>query len=151
MDRALDLFTPTQRDQIKEAIRKAEEKTSGEIRLHLENHVLIDVLDRAAYVFEQLQMHKTTNRNAVLIYMAVKDGKLAILGDAAIHDQLGFDFWNSTRDLMVSYFNEGDFICGVEKAIEDIGNKLKKCFPIDPNDVNELKNEISDDLSLNEN
>ena len=151
MSRALDFFTPTQRDQIKDAIRKAEEMTSGEIRVHLENHVLVDVLDRAAYIFEQLNMHKTRGRNAVLIYMAVKDGKLAILGDAAIHEVLGSDYWNNTRDLMLNYFNEGDFICGVEKAVEDIGQKLKEHFPIDPSDVNELMNEVSDDLSLNEN
>ena len=151
MSRARDFFTPTQRDQIKSAIAKAEKLTSGEIRVHVENNVLIDVLDRGAYVFEQLGMHKTKHRNAVLIYLAVKDGQFAILGDAGIHQHVGDDYWNSTRDQLRTDFNEAEFATGIERAIMDIGEKLKHFFPIDANDVNELSNQISDDLSMNEN
>jgi len=151
MARARDFFTPTQREQIKDAIAQAEELTSGEIRVHVENRVLIEVLDRAAYVFEQLGMHKTSARNAVLIYMAVEDGKFAIIGDVGIHQVLGQDYWIETRELMKSHFNEQAFAKGLELAILDIGKKLKKFFPIDESDVNELENEISDDISMNEN
>lgn len=151
MSRARDFFTPTQREQIKSAIVEAEKLTSGEIRVHVENNVLIDVLDRAAYVFEQLGMHKTKYRNAVLIYLAVKDGQFAILGDVGIHQHVGDEYWNSTRDQMRTDFNEAEFTSGIEKAILDIGEKLKKFFPIDLDDVNELSNQISDDISMNEN
>ena len=151
MSRAKDFFTPTQRDQLKAAIVKAEKLTSGEIRVHVENNVLIDVLDRAAYVFEQLGMHKTKNRNAVLIYLAVKDGQFAILGDAGIHQHVGDEYWNETRDQLRTDFNEAEFTKGLENAILNIGEKLKVYFPIDPDDVNELSNQISDDISMNEN
>ena len=151
MARARDFFTPTQRDQIKAAIEEAELLTSGEIRLHLENRVLVDVLDRAAYVFDKLGMHQTKYRNAVLIYMAIEDHKFAILGDSGIHEVLGHDYWQGSIDLMGGYFKEGDFCKGLEEVILDIGNKLKEHFPIDPDDVNELENEISDEISMNEN
>ncbi|MEM7163403.1 MAG: TPM domain-containing protein [Bacteroidota bacterium] len=151
MSRAFDFFTPTQRDQIKEAIAKSEKLTSGEIRVHIENRTEIDVLDRAAYVFENLGMHRTKERNAVLIYMAVQDGRFAILGDAGIHQILGSDYWSQTRDSLLKYFNDQAFVEGLEWAIADIGNRLSENFPISEEDVNELENEITDDISLNEN
>ena len=149
--RAIDFFTPTQRDQIRDAIKKAEENTSGEIRVHLENHVRIDPLDRAATVFEELQMERTRDRNGVLVYVAVQDHKYAIIGDCGIHDKVGNAFWNKTSDILQSAFKRDDFYGGLIQAIEDVGMRIKEHFPIRPDDKNELKNEISDDISLNEN
>lgn len=149
--RAIDLFTPTQRDQIRDAIHKAEENTSGEIRVHLENHVKIDPLDRAATVFAELQMERTRERNGVLIYIAVQDQKFAIIGDVGIHKKVGEGFWNKTRDILQNSFVNEDFFGGLIRAISDCGQRMKEHFPIRPDDKNELENEISDDISLNEN
>ena len=81
-------FTQQQKDAMVAAIKQAEKDTSGEIRVHIENHSKIDVLDRAADVFARLNMHKTAQRNGVLIYVALLDHKSAILGDAGINDKV---------------------------------------------------------------
>ena len=82
MTNAKDFFTKEQEDIIIQAIKEAELNTSGEIRLHVENNCKINVLDRASHIFKKLSMHKTALRNGVLFYLAVKDKKFAILGDA---------------------------------------------------------------------
>ena len=78
-------FTPAEKEAIVDAIREAEKNTSGEIRVHIENHAKKATLDRAAQVFADLKMHKTALRNGVLVYVALEDHKLAILGDAGIN------------------------------------------------------------------
>ena len=81
---AKDLFTEEQQLQIVAAVKEAELNTSGEIKVHIERRCKEDVLDHAAFMFDQLEMQKTELRNGVLIYLAVEDRKLAILGDAGI-------------------------------------------------------------------
>ena len=79
------IFSPEQQDLISSAIQNAENQTSGEIRVHLEKTCSGNVLDRAARVFSDLEMHKTELRNGVLFYLAYEDRKFAILGDAGIN------------------------------------------------------------------
>ena len=88
-----DFFTPAQKTAMVAAIRQAEKDTSGEIRIHFENHCRKNVLDRAAQVFADLKMHKTALRNGVLIYVALEDKQLAILGDAGINAKVPDHFW----------------------------------------------------------
>ena len=78
---------------IKSAVKEAELNTSGEIRVHIDNRCKEDVMDRAAWWYEKLEMQKTEQRNGVLFYLAVKDQKFAILGDAGINALTPEDFW----------------------------------------------------------
>ena len=80
---AKNFFTAYQKEEIKQAIGEAESNTSGEIRVHIESKCNEDVLDRAAFLFEKLEMHKTEQRNGVLFYLAVNSRKFAILGDVS--------------------------------------------------------------------
>lgn len=131
-------------EEIVLAIRHAEEQTSGEIRVHIENHCTWDALDRAKEVFEELKMHNTRLRNGVLIYIATKDHKMAILGDEAMDKLVGDNFWNEEIHQLRSFFSQRKFDEGVIKTIEDIGTKLKRFFPADADFTdNELTNEIS--------
>ena len=136
-------FTEENKLQIVSAIRVAETNTSGEIRVHIEKHCHEDVLDRAAYWFEQLEMHKTKLRNGVLFYLAVEDHKFAILGDAGINQKVPSDFWEETKELVISKFKEGSYSEGLAAGIIKAGEQLKQHFPFKSNDVNELSNEIS--------
>ena len=131
-------FTQQQKDAMVAAIKQAEKDTSGEIRVHIENRSKIDVLDRAADVFAHLNMHKTAQRNGVLIYVALLDHKSAILGDAGINAKVPADFWDSIMKNMVAKFKEG--IC---EAVITAGEQLKVYFPYQTDDVNELPDEIS--------
>ena len=129
--------------EITNAIRVAETNTSGEIRVHLEKHCDGEVLDRAAYLFEKLEMHKTELRNGVLFYVAVEDKKFAILGDAGINQKVPEDFWESTKDVVIEKLKEGKIAKGLASGIIKAGEQLKAHFPYQDDDVNELSDEIS--------
>jgi len=140
---AVNFFTREQKKQITDAIARAELNTSGEIRLHVDNRCKGDVLDCAATWFETLKMHKTEQRNGVLFYLAVKDRKFAILGDAGINAKTPDNFWDNISETMADYFKEADFAGGLVKGIEMAGLQLKEHFPYQSDDVNELSDEIS--------
>ncbi len=142
-----DKLTEEEKKRIVEAIQEAEQNTSGEIRVHLENHCKIDVLDRAAEVFAALKMHETKLRNGVLFYLALKDHHLAILGDSGINQRVPEHFWEDIRDLMVGRFKEGQYATGLAEGILMAGEQLKAHFPYQAND----RNELSDDISFNKN
>jgi uncharacterized membrane protein len=136
-------FTEENKLQIANAIRTAETNTSGEIRVHIEKHCREEVLDRAAFWFEKLEMHKTALRNGVLFYLAIEDHKFAILGDAGINQKVSADFWNETKEVVISRFKDGAFADGLAAAIIRAGEQLKAHFPYKTGDVNELSNDIS--------
>lgn len=138
-------FSEEQKLQIKNAIRVAESNTSGEIRVHIEKHCRIDVLDRAAYVFEKLEMHKTEHRNGVLFYLAFDDRKFAILGDAGINRKVPENFWDEIKEEVIAQFREGKIANGLADGIVKAGQQLKIHFPWKKDDVNELSDEISFD------
>lgn len=140
---AENFFNEDERKRIVSAIEKAELNTSGEIRVHIENHCSGAVLDRACNVFSSLKMHKTQLRNGVLVYLAIKDRRFAILGDVGINEKVSDDFWDSTKALMLNEFKNGDFCRGLEKGIESAGEQLKQHFPYQLDDINELSDEIS--------
>jgi len=143
-----NFFTTDEKKQITDSIAQAELNTSGEIRLHVEGKCKIDVLDRAAYVFEKLEMHETAQRNGVLFYLAVNDRKFAIIGDSGINQLVAADFWSETKEIMLEFFKEGKFAEGLSKGILMAGEQLKTNFPYQSNDVNELSDEISFDKNL---
>ncbi len=136
-------FTDSEKKSIVDTIKEAEKLTSGEIRVHLENTFKGDIFDNAVFIFEKLKMHKTKNRNAVLIYVAVKKREFAIIGDAGINHIVGQNFWDDVKILMTSYFIEGKYAEGISKAIIEIGKKLKTYFPYMNDDVNELPDDVS--------
>lgn len=137
-------FKTREKEQIVAAIQKAEALTSGEIRVHVESYAGPDPVDRARQVFETLGMAKTALQNGVLIYLAVTDRKFAIIGDAGIDRVVPRDFWNDTKEKMQNLFREGKFAAGVCHGIEMAGLHLAQYFPCRPDDVNELKNDISE-------
>jgi uncharacterized membrane protein len=143
-----NFFSKEEKKQITDAIAQAELNTSGEIRLHVEGRCKPDVLDRAAYVFEKLEMHKTAQRNGVLFYLAVYDRKFAILGDGGINKLVHEDFWDDIKMTMLGYFKEGKFADGLSKGILMAGEQLKANFPYQSDDVNELSDEISFEKNL---
>jgi len=136
-------FSEENKLQIANAIRAAETNTSGEIRVHIEKHCSEDVLDRAAFWFEKLEMHKTELRNGVLFYLAIEDHRFAILGDAGINQKVPADFWNETKELVISKFREGKIAQGLADGIIKAGEQLQAHFPYNKGDVNELSDDIS--------
>ncbi len=143
--KASSFFTNEQQAQILAAVREAENDTSGEVRVHIETHCAEDVLDRAAWVFKKLGMHKTAERNGVLFYLAVEDRKFAVIGDAGINSKVPEGFWDDVKELMLKNFREGKFTEGLSEGIILAGKHLKTHFPHRQDDVNELPDDISFD------
>jgi uncharacterized membrane protein len=129
--------------EIVQAIVSAEKNTSGEIRVHIEERSEKAPLDRAQEVFFELHMNETKDRNGVLFYVCVADKKFAIIGDEGIDKVVESDFWDCTKDIVISNFKESNFKNGLVEGILRAGERLKKYFPYQSDDVNELSNEIS--------
>lgn len=126
-----------------EAINEAEKNTSGEIRIHIENHSEKPPLERAKEVFFELKMNETQARNGVLFYIGVADHSFAILGDEGIDKVVEADFWDCTKNVVIENFKAGKFREGLIEGIKNAGEKLKVHFPFNSGDENELSNEIS--------
>jgi uncharacterized membrane protein len=141
--KASSFFSKEQQAQILAAVREAEMETSGEIRVHIESKLKGDVLDRAAWLFKKLGMHKTAERNGVLFYLAVSDKKFAILGDAGINAKVPTGFWDDISELLKNNFKDGKFTEGLSEGILLAGEHLKIHFPHRKDDINELPDEIS--------
>lgn len=140
---ARDQFTRAEEESITQAIKGAELNTSGEIQVHIENHCKGDVLDRASEIFAVLKMHKTELRNGVLFYLAMKDHKFAILGDAGINNKVPKNFWDEIKEHMSLHFQQGNLVAGLCEGINMAGSELKHHFPYQKNDINELPDDIS--------
>jgi uncharacterized membrane protein len=143
MSKVEDFLTQAEEQEIVAAIGMAEKNTSGEIRVHLEKTTSIDAFDRAMEVFHLLKMDATELHNGVLIYVAVKDKTFVIYGDQGINEKVAEDFWDTTRDVMVFHFKNGNFKDGLIEGILKAGEELKKFFPYQDDDINELSNQIS--------
>lgn len=141
---AKNFFSASEQLAIMEAIKQAELNSSGEIRVHIENNMVGELMDRAAFLFKQLKMHQTNHRNGVLFYFAIKAKKFAVIGDAGINSIVEPDFWQCIKDEMANDFKNNRFSDGLIAGILKTGEQLKKYFPHEEND----KNEISDDLSF---
>lgn len=101
------------------------------------------MLDRATQVFTELKMDKTQLRNGVLLYVALEDHKLAIIGDTGINSMVPADFWKNIKDKLVERFSHHEITEGICEAVLQAGEELKHWFPCQPDDVNELSDDIS--------
>ena len=144
---AISILNDEEDRRVVEAIKQAELNTSGEIKVHIENRCKGNVEERSLYVFDKLKLHETKLRNGVLIYLAVRDHKFAILGDEGINKVVGDGFWNDVKDLMQAHFKEGRFAEGLEQGIQRCGEKLKTYFPYQSDDINEIPDEISYEIN----
>lgn len=143
MSKLEDFLSAAEEQEVIQAIRTAESNTSGEIRVHLEAHSNIDPFERAAEVFDFLHMNNTKLSNGVLIYVAVEDRTLVILGDSGINEVVPQDFWESTKDLIIDGFRAGNIKQGLVEGIIMAGTQLKKFFPVQGSNDNELSDTIS--------
>ena len=145
------VFTERDLADIAAAVSRVEAVAAAEVRVHLEQRIpkptggeVPDAFTRARAVFHQLGMHRTRHRNGVLLYLALEDRKLAIVGDEAIHTRVGSAYWDRVRDLMVTHLRAEAPRAAVVHAVEDIGRVLAEHFPrTDKDDGGELSNKVS--------
>ena len=140
----LHLLSRAERERIVAAIRAAEHATSGEIRVHLQSRCGADPVADATRVFERLGMTRTAARNGVLLFLAWRSRRFAVIGDSGIHGRVGDAFWQATVEAMTLHFDRGDLVAGLEAGVLAAGESLKKHFSHQSNDVNELPDAISE-------
>ena len=144
------LFSASDLEAIAEMVGEAEGATSAELRVHLERRVPRaggpappDALGRAREVFARLEMHRTALRHGVLIYLALEDRQVALVGDEGIHARVGDAYWPQIRDLMVERLRRGEARAAVVDAVRELGRTLARHFPRQPGDSNELSDSVS--------
>jgi uncharacterized membrane protein len=141
--RTREFLSQLEHDRIIQAIHKAESKTSGEIRVLIQRGQLKgDPLEAAQRKFHGLGMHKTRERNAVLIFIAPRVHKFAVVGDLAIHEKCGDQFWQQVVERMRIHFQNEKFSDALVEAVKEIGSVLATHFPQGARDTNELPDDI---------
>jgi len=136
-------FSKREKEAIVEAIRRAELRTSGEIRVHLERHVSEDLTLHAQKVFEKIGMTRTADRNGVLIFLSVADHRFVVLGDEGIHSKVSPSFWQEIASILATHFGQNRFAEGIIRAADTVGQLLAAHFPCTHRDINELPDTIS--------
>ncbi len=143
LSRKQNWFTQQENETIVNAIRAAEKRTSGEIRVFIESRCsYVDPVDRAVEIFFGLKMDKTEDRNGVVLYIAMKDHQLAVFGDKGIHEKVGTEFWNKEVNKMLSSFSKENYTGGIVQIVTEIGDALVSNFPYENEDRNELPDDI---------
>jgi uncharacterized membrane protein len=145
------VFSERDLGAIADAVGRVESSAAAEVRVHLERHIPRpvvgqppDALTRAVTLFRKLGMQRTRRRNGVLLYLALEDHKLAIVGDEAIHARVGPEYWDRVRDLMVGHLRGHEPREAVVRAVEEVGRVLAEHFPRTPGaDGGELSNAVS--------
>ena len=135
-------LTPQEANAIKQVIKAAESLTSAEIRVVVEHHLDGEPYQKAVEFFEKLGMTQTQQRNGVLIYVARKSKKFAIIGDEGIHKHVGDEFWQAVAQEMKTFFQKGQFVEGIQAGVKRAGEVLSQYFPWKEGDVNELSDEV---------
>ena len=129
--------------RIVQAIKKAEGRTSGQIRVFIQRGQFDDdALGRAMKKFVQLGMHKTDDRNAVLIFVAPRAHRFAVVGDVGVHEKCGDEFWQTLVDAMRTHFQKEDFSRGIVHGINEAAKVLAEHFPRTRDTINELPDEV---------
>lgn len=128
--RTKEFLSKLEHDAIVQAIRDAESKTSGEIRVFIQRgEIKGDPFVAAQKRFHRLGLHKNAHHNDVLIWVAPRAHKFAVVGDEAIHQKCGDALWQSLIDKMRGHFRNENFTHALVDAIRDIGNALAENFP----------------------
>jgi len=136
-------FSEQDQQRIIRAIEEAEMRTSGEIRVHVDQKCSGDPVQKAFRLFRKLGMDRTAERNGVLFYIATDNRKLAIIGDQGIHEKVEAGFWDRIKEQMITDFKASSYADGLIKGIQQTGEHLGEHFPRKADDRNELSNEMT--------
>ena len=132
-------------EKIVAAIRAAENKTSGEIRVFISRKIITEVVATAQAEFNRLGMMHTQHRNGVLIFVAPASQQFAVIGDTGVHKHCGQKFWDELAAEMSGHFAAADFSQGIIVGIRKAGEILARHFPAQPGDKNELPDKVETD------
>ncbi len=139
------LLTDEDLARIAAAVEEAETATSGELRVHLISRLLPleNPRRRAIREFFRLGMDRTREGTGVLLFFAVRSARFEIVADRTIDERVGHDAWERLAAGITDVIHEDGLAAGLEHAVRQVGRFLSEHFPIRPDDVDELPNEVS--------
>lgn len=138
-----NFLTNQQIASLVEAIQSAEDHSTGEIRVHIDSNTDNQDAKTAFEVFKKLDMDKTAERNAVLFHVNFEQKYLTIIGDIGIHEKVKQSYWDHLHDYITAEFAKGHYYQALKSAILETGLELKKYFPVEGENPNQLSNEIT--------
>jgi uncharacterized membrane protein len=143
--RTKEFLNKLEHDRIVKAIREQETRSSGQIGVYIQRGELEgDPVEAAQKRFQKTGMHKTRDRNAVLIFVAPRARKFAVVGDEGIHTRCGSDLWNRVVEKMAGHFKQERFSDAIVDAIRDVGQVLGEHFPRTGGEKNELPDVVAE-------
>ena len=116
-------------DTLVAAIRDAEKKTSGQIRVLISHKSVANPVSAAQKEFARLGMAKSPERNGVLIFVTPRSRKFAVVGDTGVHAKCGDVFWQELAQAMTGYFRKSEFTEGITHGVRKAGELLTEHFP----------------------
>ncbi len=142
-DNPKHFLSPEERLLIETAVSVAEKKTSAEIKVVIARYCWRDIHEKAIKIFSKYELHKTEQRNCVLILLVLANREFLIFGDKGIHEKAGQELWDDARDKMRELFRQDKFGDGLAVGVETVGQKLIQFFPYEEDDRNEISNEVA--------
>ena len=133
----------SEKEIVEEAVKNAEGATSAELKLVIVRHCWGKIQEKAARIFRKNGLHRTKEKNCVMIMLVLANREFLIHGDEGIHKHVGQGFWDETRSMMLEHFKNDEFGKGLASGIESIGAKLTEFYPYTEDDTNEVSNEIA--------
>lgn len=124
-----DFIKKLPHDTLVSAIREAEQKTTGQIRVLISHKSVTDPVVAAQKEFVRLGMAKSTEQNGVLIFVSPRSHKFAVIGDEGVHAKCGDEFWQELAKTMTEFFRKSEFTEGVIHGVRKAGDLLAKHFP----------------------
>jgi uncharacterized membrane protein len=118
-----------QHDSIVAAIRDTEHQTTGKIHVSISPKHVDDAVTAAQAEFLRLGLNQSPERNGVLIFVAPRARKFAVIGDESVHAKCGDDFWRQLADAMSGYFRKTEFTAGIVHGVQKAGELLAEHFP----------------------
>ena len=112
------------------ALADAERNTTGRIYVYVSHRPIKDALAQAHRRFAKLNLSRIhEHRATVLIYLAPRTHKFAIVGDTAIHERCGDKFWSELAEALSAELKAGQITDGLLKTIARLKGALEEHFP----------------------
>jgi len=137
------LLAPQDQQRLLEKIKQIENRSSGEVRLHITDKRVKDTMQAARKTFTDLEMTRTRRRNGVLVFLSLPSRTFAIVGDEGIDRLTGPQYWENLRDTMAERFSAGSYADGLLDIFDQVEAVLVEHFPYEEGDVDELPDDIS--------
>ncbi len=128
-------------------IGEIEKITSGELvitlkekRNLLEKHKSVHSLAEKEFI--SAKIGKTKGSTGILFFIIFNVKGFSILADKGINEKVEQSVWDEIAKSISDNFKQQKYFNGLLNGIEEAGKILASHFPIQPEDINELPNEV---------